>query len=63
MFWISAAYGLPIRDGEEQVLREWASEDPVDAHEQQRNARIAGVQGDLNPFVVAPQLVSQVADF
>lgn len=63
MFWISAAYNLPIGGEEEAVLREWAAEDPVDAREQTRNARIAEVQGDLNPFVVAPQLVEQVADF
>lgn len=63
MFWISAAYGLSIPPREEAVLKEWANEDPVDTHEQVRNGRIAEVQGDLNPFVVAPQLVSQVADF
>lgn len=63
MFWISTAYGLPIDNEEEAVLREWANEDPVDAREQERNSRIADVQGDLNPFVVAPQLIEQVADF
>jgi deoxyribonuclease-1 len=63
MFWIATAYGLPIPNGEEKALREWASEDPVDAHEQDRNVRISRVQGDLNPYIIKPELISHVADF
>lgn len=40
----------------------WHRSDPVDAREQQRNERIAHVQGNTNPFVDNPSLVERAID-
>ncbi|MBX7100155.1 MAG: endonuclease [Myxococcaceae bacterium] len=63
MFWIADAYELDIPPDEEAVLRRWAAADQVDEPERARNQRVAEVQGDLNPFVVQPELSARVEDF
>ena len=63
VFYMSSRWGLPIADGEEEVLRVWSADDPVDEREQTRNARIEGLQGNRNPFVDCPSLVSRIDDF
>lgn len=52
-----------INDREEQVLRAWSDEDPVDDIERIRNNRIEGYQGNRNPFVDRPSLINQISDF
>lgn len=63
LFWISTAYQLHIPNDEEAVLKQWAHEDPVSDKERSRNEKIAKVQGDLNPYVVIPELADKVQDF
>lgn len=63
LFYISAAYGLKIDSVEEELLREWHIEDPVDVAESDRNAAVAQLQGSRNLFVDAPKLVDRIADF
>ena len=63
MYWVATAYGLHIPDDEEAVLREWSRGDPVSDTERNRNVAIQKEQGDLNPFVLMPELADKVRDF
>ncbi|MFN3200769.1 MAG: endonuclease I family protein [Bradymonadia bacterium] len=63
LFYFAVRYETAIDHREEQVLRRWHSLDPPNAEERSRNARVAGVQGNRNPFVDRPELVSEIDDF
>ena len=63
LFYFSIRYKISISQTEEDYLREWHRDDPVDAHERQRNNRIADLQGNRNPFIDDSSLVEQIADF
>lgn len=63
MFYFSAEYNKPIPNDEEAVLREWNKLDGVDAAELERNRRIAGLQGNLNQFVMHAHLADRIQDF
>jgi endonuclease I len=52
-----------VNDLEEETLRMWNREDPVDDLERSRNNRIEAYQGKRNPFVDRPDLVDRVANF
>jgi endonuclease I len=62
-FYFSTRYGKLISGNEEEVLRRWHKEDPVDANEKARNDRVEEVQGNRNPFIDHPELVEYIADF
>jgi len=51
MFYMSATYGFRLSRQDVQLFNAWDKQDPVDAWEQERNRRIAAVQGNLNPFI------------
>jgi deoxyribonuclease-1 len=59
----SVRWGYALRDAEEEVLRRWVVQDPVDAREHLRNDRIEAIQGNRNPFADCPELVERIADF
>jgi len=63
IFYFATRYGKTIGEGEENVLRAWHREDPVDANERARNDRVEAVQGNRNPFVDRPELVDYISDF
>lgn len=63
MFYISTVYDLSIPPWEEEFLRTWHEQDPVDTAERERNARVEAVQGNRNPFVDDPTLVARIANF
>ena len=63
LFYFAARYGYHISDNEEYYLKKWHREDPVDDKERQRNDRIEDVQGNRNPFIDYPQIVSRISDF
>ncbi|WP_170061805.1 endonuclease [Hymenobacter chitinivorans] len=42
-----------------QTLYRWHLADPVDAHERERNRRVAKSQGNFNPFIAYPELVAR----
>ena len=53
-------YGLALpRLMTADLLREWNSEDPVDAEERRRNDAIAAIQGNRNPFIDTPELADR----
>lgn len=51
-----------INAREEEVLRRWNVEDPVDDLERSRNNRIEAYQGNRNPFIDRPELVDRIPD-
>lgn len=63
MFYISTVYGYEIPPWEEEFLRRWHVQDPVDAQELERNNRVEAVQGNRNPFVDDPDRVARISDF
>ncbi len=63
MFYFSTRYQLEIDDNEEEVLRRWNEEDPVDSVEMEMNNRIHEIQGNRNPFVDFPSFVDRISDF
>lgn len=60
LFYVSAVYGLPLPDFEEEVLARWHRLDPVTPTEQARNDAISTFQENRNPFVDDPGLVDRV---
>ena len=50
---------MKISAMEEAHLRNWHESDPVDDHKINRNNIIEEVQGNRNPFIDMPELVSE----
>jgi endonuclease I len=63
LFYISVRYGLPIDDDQEEDLKAWHAEDPVDELEHERVERIVSRQGNRNPFVDDPTLAHRLDDY
>lgn len=63
LFYFSVRYRLPISKSQENAIRRWHKEDPVDAAERTRHNQIANRQYNRNPFVDFPELVDQISDF
>lgn len=62
-FYFAVRYGKQIPAAEEEALRQWHKEDPVDAAERTRNDQIENAQHNRNPFVDHPEFVDQISDF
>ena len=63
IFYFATRYKMKVGGSEEQTLRIWNREDPVDAEELKRNDQVEDLQGNRNPFVDFPELVDQVNVF
>ncbi|MDN5280595.1 MAG: hypothetical protein PWR01_4560 [Clostridiales bacterium] len=63
LFYFSVRYDKKIGRDEEEALRKWCSEDPVDANEKARNDRVERIQGNRNPFIDHPEFVDRITDF
>lgn len=63
IFYFAVRYSKDINAAEEETLRKWHKEDPVDATEKERNERVESIQGNRNPFIDHPEYVDQIADF
>lgn len=63
MFYFSVRYNLSIDPVQEEVLRRWHQEDPIDQEEMARNDAIEKVQGNRNIFIDQPDLINQISDF
>ncbi len=58
-----AVNGADILPWQEDMLRAWHAQDPVDLDEQSRNELIFGIQENRNPFVDYPSMVDRISDF
>jgi len=63
LFYFSVRYKIHIDNDEEVFLRKWHQQDPVDRAEVIHHEMIFRLQGNRNPFIDRPDVVSQVADF
>ena len=63
LFYFSIRYQMPIDPVQEEYLRIWHKEDPIDAKEHARHELIAKHQKNRNPFIDEPELVDQIQDF
>lgn len=63
LFYFSLRYDLPIDPVQENFLRQWSKEDPVDEEEIRRNEDIYKAQGNRNPFIDFPYLEDRLNDF
>lgn len=63
LFYFATRYKLSIYKAEEDVLRRWHQEDPVDQDERDRNEEIFTLQNNRNPFIDFPELVERISDF
>jgi deoxyribonuclease-1 len=62
MFYMASQYrdqGLIIFSRSARLLQDWHNDHPPSIQEQQRNRRIAAIQGNSNPFIDEPELVNQ----
>lgn len=60
MFYMRDAYGLVIFDRLGARLKQWHRQDPVSAHERQRNDVIEKIQGTRNKYIDRPELVDAI---
>ncbi|MCG8761356.1 endonuclease I [Tenacibaculum finnmarkense] len=59
VFYLNARYGETFdKVGSKELFLKWNKEDPVSDFEKQRNNTIAKVQGNRNPFIDNPYLVT-----
>lgn len=63
MFYFSLRYQYPIDKHQEDFLRKWHKDDPVDFHELSRANEIEDHQGNRNIFIDHPELVDLISDF
>jgi deoxyribonuclease-1 len=63
LFYFSMHYNIEISKSEENILREWDKNDPIDANEIRRHEGIAKYEKVRNPFVDFPSLADKVSDF
>jgi len=63
MFYFSMRYKMSIDAEQEEVLRKWNRQDPVDQAERDRNEEIFKIQKNRNPFIDHPELASIIQDF
>lgn len=63
LFYFATRYEMKMSDPEEQTLREWHQQDPVDSEESLRNEEIFAIQKTRNPFIDFPELTDQIRDF
>lgn len=62
MFYMAVRYGYEVPDEMESTLRRWHFADPPDDAERARNDAIEAVQGNRNPFIDEPDLVSRLGN-
>lgn len=63
IFYFSVRYKLPIDPTQEEILKNWNKDDPVDAEEMERNDMVEKAQGNRNPFIDFPEMANLIHDF
>lgn len=58
LFYFAVMYQLPLDDREEEFLRKWDKQDPVNDFERFRNDQVEKYQGNRNPFIDNPELIN-----
>jgi deoxyribonuclease I len=61
LLYFSVRYRMDLTAAELEVIERWNRLDPVDFAEQDRNEKIYEAQGNRNPFIDYPELVSVLA--
>ena len=63
MFYFALCYGnrSNFLNSQEDVLRAWSDFDPVDEAEREREAAIAALQNNHNPFILNPRWLDRIA--
>ena len=63
IFYFSVRYNKSVSRAQEDALRQWHKDDPVDEAELARNAAVFKYQRNRNPFVDHPEFVDKITDF
>lgn len=63
LFYFAVRYDMQISQREEETLRRWHLEDPVDESEIYRNEEIYKVQFNRNPFIDHPEFADLIENF
>ena len=63
IFYFAVRYKGEISKREEDALRRWHEQDPVDEAERIRNDKIYELQGNRNPFIDYPELVGRISNY
>lgn len=63
IFYFSVRYKTAVSNNEEEALRRWHQEAPVDESERLRHETIFSKQKVRNPFIDHPDLVNSIKDF
>lgn len=63
IFYFATRYKMKVGGAQEETLKKWNHEDPVDAEEMKRNDMIENVQGNRNPYIDYPELIDRVGVF
>ncbi len=63
LFYFAVRYNMNIDSNQENFLKKWHEEDPVDIEEMERNEEVMMAQGNRNPFIDFPNLVDNISDF
>ena len=63
IFYFATRYQMKVSPPEEETLRQWNKIDPVDDEEMIRNNAIEKAQGNRNPFIDIPDLISRINHF
>ncbi len=63
LFYFSIRYRYKIEKNEEETLRRWHEEDPVDFKEIERNQKVFNYQRNSNIFIEYPEIVDRVDNF
>ena len=63
IFYFSVRYNKSVSRQQEDALRQWNKDDPVDEAELARNAAVFKYQRNRNPFVDHPEFIDRISDF
>ncbi len=63
IFYFAVRYQMKMAPREEETLKRWNREDPVDEAERLKNDQILKAQGNRNPFIDFPELIDDISAF
>lgn len=63
LFYFAIKYNIQIDKAEEDTMRQWHVQDPVDQAEIARNRNVSRHQGNINYFIEHPEFVDKISNF